>query len=202
MSPVIIGQQLDLLARRPLFADGLDYLHGTGHGVGAFLNVHESPPGVNRRATGSGGVTLQPGMIFSDEPGYYETGSFGIRIESLLLCNPVKTLHLFHHKHYLGFENLTPVPFCRKLIDVDLLNEDQIRYIDQFHAECRRRVEPVLAKHRDARALAFLHRETRPLRSVAMGTMRMSPVSLVAVASGAALLGAAAALWWAGPSKP
>ena len=193
IAPNIVGQQLDLIARAPLFSDGLDYLHGTGHGVGAFLNVHESPPGVNRSTAGSAGVKLTPGMIFSNEPGYYETGSFGIRIESLLLCNPVKTLHTFHHAGYLGFENLTPVPFSSALIDVSLLSSDQIRYIDAFHRDCYHKVAPLLERHADSRALSFLKRETQPLK-VPLARSRQSLLPFVVVASGAALLGAIVAL--------
>lgn len=118
---------LDILARLPLFSDGLDYRHGTGHGVGAYLNVHEYPPGVFGRSTDS--LTLQPGFIFSNEPGYYESGAFGIRIESLLLCKKAQTRHSFHHASYLDFENLTVVPFSRKLIEVDLLSQDQVRRV-------------------------------------------------------------------------
>ncbi len=115
---------MDILARLPLFSDGLDYLHGTGHGVGAYLNVHESPPGVGGGVGSS--LPLLPGFIFSDEPGYYEKGAFGIRIESLVLCKKAETQHKFHHPHYLEFENLTIVPFCRKLIAVELLSKDQV----------------------------------------------------------------------------
>ncbi len=164
VAPTTRAEQLDILARLPLYSDGLDYRHGTGHGVGAYLNVHESPPSVN---SGKGSATydgpLLPGFIFSDEPGYYESGSFGIRIESLLLTRKANTQHHFHFPHYLSFENLTLVPFCRKLIDRDLLSSDQVTYIDDFHRRCHDTIAPLL-RDRDPRALNFLRRSTRPLR--------------------------------------
>ncbi len=138
-------------------------MHGTGHGVGAFLNVHEYPPLISGGAAGDSNVVLSEGMIFSDEPGYYEAGAFGIRIESLLLCNAAKTLHTFHHPAYLGLENLTLVPFCCKLIDVSLLSTEQLRYIDEFHALCRAKLEPLLRARGDECALRFLLHETAPL---------------------------------------
>jgi Xaa-Pro aminopeptidase len=176
VSASIRPDQLDLVARLPLFADGLDYRHGTGHGVGAYLNVHEYPCLVSSVAKDN--VPLQPGYIFSDEPGYYESGNFGIRIESLVLCKKANLQHKFHHPYYLEFENLTVVPFCRKLIDVDLLNNDQVRllfanfclvevvflkvaYIDTFHQKCYDTLSPRIT---DKRELEFLRRETWPLR--------------------------------------
>ncbi len=188
VSSQVRGEQLDILARLPLFADGLDYRHGTGHGVGAYLNVHEAPPSVNSgRGSAHYDGPLLPGFIFSDEPGYYESGAFGIRIESLLLANPVATRHTFHAPYYLGFENLTVVPFSRKLIDVDLLSRDQIEYIDAFHRRCREQVGPRLEK-RDPRAHRFLMRETRPL--CPPPRLRLPPAALpliITVASGLVL---------------
>lgn len=131
--------------------------------MGAFLNVHEYPPLISGGAAGDSNVVLQEGMIFSDEPGYYEDGAFGIRIESLLLCNAVDTLHKFHHPAYLALENLTVIPLCRKLIDVSLLSPDQVRYIDGFHALCRAKLEPLLRARGDECALYYLLRETAPL---------------------------------------
>lgn len=123
-------------------------------------------------------------MIFSDEPGYYETGAFGIRIESLLLCSEAPTPHRFHHKQYLRLEQLTVIPFCRKLIDVQLLSRDQIDYIDSYHARCRALLLPALQARGDARAVAFLMRETEPLESVDMRSSGvMSWWSLVVAAA-------------------
>ena len=184
IAPTVRPDQLDLIARLPLHSDGLDYRHGTGHGVGAYLNVHEYPCSVSSRPSS---LAMQPGFIFSDEPGYYESGKFGIRIESLLLCKKAETRHTFHFANYLDFENLTVVPFSRKLIDVDLLSNDQIKYIDDFHRRCYDAVEPMLQKHRDLRALRFLQNETRPLLRPRAASFPVMPLLLASgIAVGAA----------------
>jgi Xaa-Pro aminopeptidase len=190
VSSAVRGEQLDILARLPLFADGLDYRHGTGHGVGAYLNVHESPPSVNGgRGSAHYDGPLLPGFIFSDEPGYYESGAFGIRIESLLLANPVATRHTFHSPYYLGFENLTLVPFSRQLIEAELLSREQVEYIDAFHRRCREQVGPRLAQ-RDPKAHRFLMRETRPLRTTSRLRLPPAALPLIITASAALVFGA------------
>jgi len=149
------GGQLDILARQHLWAVGLDYAHGTGHGVGAYLSVHEGP---QRIATfGGGDEPLQPGMILSNEPGYYKAGEYGIRIENLILTVAVDIEGA--EKEMFGFETLTFAPYERALIDVTMLDPAEIAWIDAYHAKVRSVVAPQLAGS-DAE---WLHRATAPL---------------------------------------
>jgi Xaa-Pro aminopeptidase len=104
------GYILDVLARKALWSSGLDYRHGTGHGVGSFLNVHEGPQGVGQRP-GYNDIPLAEGHVISNEPGYYADGKFGIRIENVQVCKKVETQWNFGDKGYLGFEHFTMVCF-------------------------------------------------------------------------------------------
>lgn len=122
------GAQLDALARQYLWEAGLDYDHGTGHGVGNYLSVHEGPQGISKRGAN---VPLEPGMILSNEPGYYKEGEYGIRIESL-----VYVIKLTKPTGFLGFEPLTLVPFEKKLIDETLLTEKEKKWIKKYHKRC------------------------------------------------------------------
>lgn len=125
------GGQLDSLARQFLWEAGLDYAHGTGHGVGACLSVHEGPQRIAKRQSDT---VLEPGMILSNEPGYYKTGEYGIRIENLLLVrdlNPDET----ESSGWLGFETLTFVPYCEKLLDRCLLIEREKRYLEYYNEQ-------------------------------------------------------------------
>jgi Xaa-Pro aminopeptidase len=136
------GYMLDILARQHLWRDGLDYRHGTGHGVGCFLHVHEGPHGISFRDSART-ISIEPGMVVSNEPGYYEDGSFGIRIENLIECVPV-IKNGFGGKPYYGFSNLTMFPYARELIARDLLSPEEIAYIDAYHAQCEEAVLPEL----------------------------------------------------------
>jgi Xaa-Pro aminopeptidase len=122
------GAQLDALARQYLWEAGLDYDHGTGHGVGSYLGVHEGPQGVSKRGAN---VPLEPGMILSNEPGYYKEGEYGIRIESL-----VYVIKLTKPTGFLGFKPLTFVPLEKKLIDETLLTEKEKKWIENYHKLC------------------------------------------------------------------
>lgn len=156
----ISGYQLDCIARQFLWAQGLDYRHGTGHGVGSFLNVHEGPQGIGTRIQLSE-VALELGNVLSNEPGYYEDGKFGIRIENIILVVPAKTEHKFDEtKPFWGFETVTMVPMCRKLVDTKLLTPDELAYINAYHAEVWEKTSPLLSH--DERALKWLKRETAP----------------------------------------
>ncbi|KAK5942159.1 hypothetical protein PMZ80_006114 [Knufia obscura] len=128
------GFAIDILARQALWREGLDYRHGTGHGVGSFLNVHEGPIGVGTRAAYSE-VSLSIGNVLSDEPGYYEDGNFGIRIENMIMAKEATTNHKFGDKPWLAFEHVTMVPMCQKLIDASLLSREEKEWLNAYHQE-------------------------------------------------------------------
>jgi len=151
----ITGSLLDALARGPLWAQGLDYDHGTGHGVGSYLGVHEGPHGISKRA---GGAPLQPGMIVSNEPGYYKTGAYGIRIENLqVVTQPTQIAG--GERAMLGFETLTLAPIDRKLIAVCLLTAEERAQLDAYHARVLAEIGPQLG----ADARAWLEEACAPL---------------------------------------
>ncbi len=133
------GAQLDTLARHALWQAGLDYDHGTGHGVGAFLSVHEGPQSIGK---GRSPVPLQAGMVLSNEPGYYKTGAYGIRIENLVEVVEVELPGA--ERPMLGFENLTLVPIDRRLIEVTQLSEHERQWLNAYHARVRERIGPLL----------------------------------------------------------
>jgi len=154
------GYLLDVLARTSLWKDGLDYRHGTGHGVGCYLNVHEGPHGIGTRIVFND-TPLQSGMTVTDEPGYYEDGKFGIRIENVLLVRQVKTPNNFGDRDYLGFEHITLVPIQTKLIDTTLLSPSEYEWINAYHSECLEKVKPFLKP--DSPGLKWLERECAPI---------------------------------------
>jgi Xaa-Pro aminopeptidase len=149
------GGQLDALARQYLWAEGLDYAHGTGHGVGSFLSVHEGP---QRIATfGGGDESLAAGMILSNEPGYYKTGEYGIRIENLVLVEE-RTI-TGAEKPMLGFETLTFAPIDRAVIATEILSDAERAWLDAYHAAVLDLVAPQL----EGDALAWLKAACAPL---------------------------------------
>ncbi len=154
-----VGGQLDVLARQYLWEAGVDYAHGTGHGVGSFLSVHEGPQRIAKLNGGQAGTgqELQAGMILSNEPGYYKPDAYGIRIENLVLVEERKIAGM--EGRWLGFETLTFVPLDRRLIEKALLNADEVAWVDAYHA----RVREVLAPRLSGEDLAWLERETEPL---------------------------------------
>ena len=139
------GGQLDSFARRPLWEAGLDYAHGTGHGVGSFLSVHEGPQRIAPvgGAYAGGDEPLAAGMILSNEPGYYKAGEYGIRIENLVLVVPVEVDGA--EKEMLGFETLTFAPIDRGLIVVEMLSARERQWLNDYHAEVLKRIAPGLA---------------------------------------------------------
>lgn len=143
------GGQLDVLARAPLWQIGVDYDHGTGHGVGSYLNVHEGPQRIGKAGAT---VSLQPGMILSNEPGYYAQGEFGIRIENLMLVVP-------KNNDFLGFETLTCAPLDTRLIDVSLLTNHEREWVNAYHLF----VYETLFPHLDPDTAAWLTEQTQPL---------------------------------------
>ena len=149
------GQHLDALARAPLWMAGQDYDHGTGHGVGSYLSVHEGPQGISRRSE----VAFEPGMILSNEPGYYREGAFGIRIENLIVVKEADRPAGGDDREMFDFETLTYVPFDRRLIDTTLLTEAERGWIDRYHADTL----SLLAGRLDAEAANWLAEACAPL---------------------------------------
>ena len=133
------GGQLDALARQFLWQQGYDYDHGTGHGVGCFLNVHEGP---QRIAKNSNAVPLSPGMVVSNEPGYYKQGDYGIRCENLIYVVAKGNGH--DGKTFYEFETLTLVPFDLRLIEQSLLTKDEVNWINRYHIQVQAKIAPLL----------------------------------------------------------
>jgi Xaa-Pro aminopeptidase len=134
----VAGCHLDALARLPLWAEHKDFDHGTGHGVGVYLGVHEGPQRISRASS----VPLEPGMILSNEPGYYREGAFGIRIENLIVVREMDRPEGGDDRTMLGFETLTWVPIDRRLIAARLLSPDERAWIDRYHAQVAERIGP------------------------------------------------------------
>jgi len=153
------GTQLDSFARRPLWEAGLDYAHGTGHGVGSFLSVHEGPQRISPAgsAQAGGDEPLRAGMILSNEPGYYKTGEYGIRIENLVLVveHPVEGAE----KESLGFDTLTFAPIERRLIKKDMLSASELEWLNAYHAEVLEKIGPRL----EGDDLAWLEKACAPI---------------------------------------
>ena len=149
------GHQLDALARVPMWMAGLDYDHGTGHGVGSYLGVHEGP---QRIAKAVNTQPLLPGMIVSNEPGYYKGGHWGIRIENLQVVTEASDIP-GGERPMLGFETLTMAPIDRRLIEVDLLDPTERAWVDAYHAEVLAKVGPLV----DGEAGAWLEQACAPL---------------------------------------
>jgi Xaa-Pro aminopeptidase len=135
----LAGRDLDPLARFPLWVEGQDYDHGTGHGVGAFLSVHEGPQRLSRLSE----VALEPGMILSNEPGYYREGAFGIRLENLIVVEVAADLG--DHRAQLSFETLTFVPFDRRLVRVEVLSPAERVWLNGYHAQVLEKLAPRLS---------------------------------------------------------
>ncbi len=153
-----VGKPLDDKARASLKDIGLDYAHGTGHGVGSYLSVHEGPAGIHARATT---VPLEPGMIISNEPGFYKEGEFGIRIESLVLVVDTGKKDA-DDKRLFGFKTITQAPIDRNLIEPSLLDDAELKWLNAYHADVKKTLEPLLAKI-DPPVVAYLQEATAPV---------------------------------------
>ena len=151
----ITGAQLDSFARQHLWAAGLDFDHGTGHGVGSYLSVHEGPARISKLGT----VPLKRGMILSNEPGYYKAGAYGIRIENLVLVT--ETTVEGAEKPLNAFETLTLAPIDRRLIEPALMTSDEIAWLDAYHARVAQTLGPLVA----AGTRPWLEAATKPLRA-------------------------------------
>ena len=152
------GDKLDVKARAALKEVGLDYAHGTGHGVGSYLSVHEGPCGISPRSTT---VPLLPGMVISNEPGYYKEGAYGIRIENLVTVIDTGKKDA-EGKRLFGFRTLTLAPIDRNLIEPALLTAEERQWLNDYHAEVRKNLLPLLEKS-DPEAAVFLKQATLPL---------------------------------------
>ena len=148
------GSQLDALARAALWTAGLDFDHGTGHGVGSYLSVHEGPARINKQDR----TPLEAGMILSNEPGFYKQGEYGIRIENLVMVHEAKDI-AGGDRPMLGFETLTLCPIERRLIDTRLLTRDELNWLDAYHA----RVLKEVGDHLSGAELDWLKKACAPL---------------------------------------
>jgi Xaa-Pro aminopeptidase len=147
------GQHIDAFARMPLWEAGLDYDHGTGHGVGSFLSVHEGPQGISKASA----VDLEPGMICSNEPGFYKTNAYGIRIENLVVVE--KRQLDGGERPMFGFETITLAPIDLRCVDTSIMTRDELKWLDAYHARVRKTLSPLL----DAKERKWLAQATRPL---------------------------------------
>ena len=148
------GVDLDSHARLPLWQAGKDFAHGTGHGIGAYLNVHEGPQSISRR----GMQELLPGMIISNEPGYYREGHYGIRLENLVIVEDAAAIQ-GGDKPMLGFETITLCPFDRRLVETELLSPAETAWLNAYHGE----VYDALSPHLDKQDRAWLKQATKKL---------------------------------------
>ncbi|GAB5354213.1 hypothetical protein AAMO2058_000100600 [Amorphochlora amoebiformis] len=168
-----VGPKLDVLARGPLWRDGLQYRHGTGHGVGSYLNVHEGPHGISASSSNKGIETtaLKSGMLVTNEPGYYLAGKFGIRIENMMVVRPFDPpkgeafpkMEAKSQPKYLKFETICWAPLQSNLIDMELMSKYEISWVNSYHSECRRRLRPRLAGPEDKNALEWMLKATEPI---------------------------------------
>jgi Xaa-Pro aminopeptidase len=150
----VCGAHLDSFARHALWQAGLDFDHGTGHGVGSYLSVHEGPVSLSRLARP---VPLAPGMLLSNEPGFYAPGRFGIRLENLVLVQPAELPGA--ERPFFAFETVTLAPFDRRMLERSLLTAGEIAWLDAYHARVLAQVGPAI----DGLALDWLTRMCAPL---------------------------------------
>jgi Xaa-Pro aminopeptidase len=156
-----LSPMLDAIARAPLWQHGLDYGHGTGHGVGYFLNVHEGPQSISKTVADAH-MAMEPGMITSIEPGLYRPGRWGIRIENLVLNVPAASVGpagSTEFGEFLEFETLTLCPIDTRCIERSLLLQDEIDWLNSYHATVRERLSPLVS----GAALAWLLERTTPI---------------------------------------
>ena len=152
------GENLDMIARQPLWEAGMDYNHGTGHGIGFVLNVHETPARINWKGRPGYGENdpFKPGMIVSNEPGFYKAGAHGIRLENLILCQEAETTE---YGRFLNFETLTLVPFDLDAVDVTVLDCKEKQLLNDYHS----RVYNTLSSYMTEEELAWLEKATRAI---------------------------------------
>ncbi|EAN32091.2 Metallopeptidase family M24 family protein [Theileria parva strain Muguga] len=162
------GESLDVLAKLPLWERGMNYYHGTGHGVGSYLNVHEGPCNITSLYKPKVGkpniVYLKPGMVLSNEPGFYEAGKFGVRIENMFYVKELDDRFSKDNRKYYEFDDLTLVPYCKDLLDHSLLTKQEVEWINEYH----KRISDTLVPRMSSRpgyekAVEFLKKSAQPL---------------------------------------
>ncbi|XP_077975999.1 xaa-Pro aminopeptidase 1-like isoform X2 [Styela clava] len=173
------GNDIDILARQHLYDVGLDFRHSTGHGIGHYLSIHEYPPGIGRAQ--AEGYPLQPGMFTSNEPGYYEEGKFGIRLENIVTVEKANTKYNFGEYDYLKMTPVTLVPFQKKLIDIDLLSNKQLNYLNDYHARVLEEVGKEANAQRKEELYQWLADVTTPV--IRNGSSKATPVFIVFIFS-------------------
>ena len=152
------GSEIDAFARTALWSAGLDYAHGTGHGVGSYLSVHEGP----QRIAKVGVAPLEPGMILSNEPGYYKPGEYGIRIENLILVTGPHAI-VGGDIDMMEFETLTLAPIDKRLVDTALLTRAELQWLDAYHARVLAEIGPMV----DGETRQWLEQATAPFEAIA-----------------------------------
>lgn len=158
-----IDRHIDFVARKYLYEIGLDYNHGTGHGIGSFSTIHEPVIRIGKPLPSKYGHALVPGMFLSDEPGYYEDGSFGIRLETILMVKNASVDHHFNHVPYYCFEAVALVPFEPNLIKYELLTRNHIEWLNDYHRTCRMVVGDLLNIQGRQRAYDWVVKRTEPI---------------------------------------
>ncbi|NCW50560.1 MAG: M24 family metallopeptidase, partial [Betaproteobacteria bacterium] len=153
-----LAPMLDAIARAPLWAEAMDFGHGTGHGVGYFLNVHEGPQSISK-AIPTPHMAMEPGMITSIEPGIYRAGQWGVRIENLVANQPFKPKHHEDFGEFLSFETLSLCPIDTRCLELSLLREDERQWLNDYHHVVRERLSPRL----EGRAKAWLAARTESI---------------------------------------
>ncbi|TIB37681.1 hypothetical protein E3P84_00094 [Wallemia ichthyophaga] len=161
------GAFIDAIARMPLWREGLEYMHGTGHGIGSHLGAHEGPHSISPRFNDT---TLKQGYLVSNEPGYYEAGTFGIRTEAILAIVPYKAPNSTDETQFAGFETLTLCPIGTNLIEVELLSQGEKEWLNEYHERCLKTLKPELEKRGDERAIRWLERNDEAVEDILDGT--------------------------------
>ncbi|XP_046359221.2 xaa-Pro aminopeptidase 1-like [Haliotis rufescens] len=184
----LYGREIDAIARAPLWEAGLRYLHGTGHGIGAFLSVHEGPGRISlSHNVNPSDEALEEHMYFSDEPGYYEDGQFGIRLETIVTIELAQTAHPFPNSVFLGFKPVTLVPYEPNLINFDMLGPKQIKWLNDYHKRVEQEVGPKLSgaalQWVKARTLSISNQSTSSATTYAPTALLMMGAAVLSVMS-------------------
>uniref|UniRef100_A0A3B0N0S4 Peptidase, putative n=1 Tax=Theileria annulata TaxID=5874 RepID=A0A3B0N0S4_THEAN len=162
------GESLDVLAKLPLWERGMNYYHGTGHGVGSYLNVHEGPCNITSlykpRIGKPNIVYLKPGMVLSNEPGFYEAGKFGVRIENMFYVKELDDNFSKDNRKFYEFDDLTLVPYCKDLMDHSLLTKQEVEWVNEYHKRISDTLVPLMSSRPGyEKAVEFLKKSAQPL---------------------------------------